>query len=138
VCGRDWQPLAPRSITRSGNDIDVEFHVPVPPLRWDEGLAGVAARPEWDKGRGFELMASGAPLTIEDVSISASGTGVRLRYAGPARDEVVLRYALSALRQSLAKGSFRAGALCDSDPTLGAITKLPQRNFAVMFERRVS
>jgi hypothetical protein len=138
VCGRDWQPLAPRSSTRSGNVIDLEFHVPVPPLRWDEGVGPIAARPEWSQGRGFELLASGAPVAIEDVSLAASGTGVRIRYAGPPRDGLVVRYALSALPQVLARHSFRAGALCDSDPMLGAVTKLPQRNYAVMFERRVS
>jgi hypothetical protein len=131
---RAWRPLAPLAATRAGNVIDVEFEVPVPPLRWDEGLPAISARPEWVKGRGFELAAGGAPLVIEDVSLADSGTGVRIRYAGEAKAGLLLRYALSALPHQLAKRSFRAGALCDSDPFVGAVTKLPQRNYAVMFE----
>lgn len=131
---RAWRPLAPRSTTRSGNVVEVEFEVPVPPLRWDEGLPAVSARPEWVKGRGFELVAADVPVVIEDVSLLHTGTGVRVRFAGQPGGSLVLRYALSALSHQLAKRSFRAGALGDSDPFVGALTKLPQRNYAVMFE----
>lgn len=137
VCGRDFRPLSPLRVTRSGDVIEVEFHVPVPPLRWDEAAARrLSARPEWDRGRGFELTAAGEPLTIEEVSLAA--TSVRLRFSGTPRAPLLLRHALSAVRARGKKESFRVGALCDSDPFVGALTKLPQRNYAVMFEREVT
>ena len=36
VAGHDWQPLQPTSIEVAGNVVTVHFHVPVPPLQWDE------------------------------------------------------------------------------------------------------
>lgn len=136
VLGRDFQPLAPRSIKRSGNVIDVEFHVPVPPLRLNERFEPQpAARPEWAKGRGFELSAGTTPVVIEEVTLSASS--VRIRHVDHADRPLLLRYAMSAVRQPRAGGSFRGGALCDSDPFVGAVTRLPQPNYAVMFEREL-
>jgi len=137
VCGRDWQPLAPRRATRSGRIIEVEFHVPVPPLCWDEGAAALpSARPEWDRGRGFELAAGDVAVAIEEVELS--GSRVRIHCAEAPPGPLVLRYAQSAVRARGAGRSWRSGALCDSDPFVGAFTKLPQRNFAVTFERRVA
>jgi len=137
VCGRDWQPLAPRRVERADRVIELGFHVPVPPLRWDEGAAALpSARPEWDRGRGFELSADGAPLVIEEATLIDSR--VRLRYAGEPRGPLLVRYAQSAVRARGDGRSWRSGALCDSDPFVGAVTRLPQRNFAVMFERAVS
>lgn len=136
---RDWRPLAPRSVARSDNVIEVEFDVPVAPLRWEEGSSSIAVRREWIKGRGFELSAGGVPIAIDEVVLTDTGTGVRIRSSGlGGGGQPVLRYALSALPERLAKRSFRLGALCDSDLFVGALTKLPQRNYAVMFERALA
>ncbi|KYG10369.1 hypothetical protein BE21_12390, partial [Sorangium cellulosum] len=38
VLGKDWQPLHPTRVERSGRVVTVHFHVPVPPLVWDSAL----------------------------------------------------------------------------------------------------
>ena len=38
VLGQDWQPLQPVSASRAGSVVTVQFHVPAPPLVWDETL----------------------------------------------------------------------------------------------------
>jgi hypothetical protein len=137
VCGRDWLPLAPRDVTRSGRVIEVEFHVPVPPLRWDAAfVTSPAARPEWDKGRGFELAGGDVPVVIEEVTLAR--TSAKIRYSGEPAGPLRLRYAQSAVRAKGPKACWRVGALCDSDPFVGVLTKLPQPNYAVMFERSVA
>lgn len=135
VRGVDWRPLAPRAVTREGNLIEVEFQVPVPPLTWAEsgGEPERAPRPEWARARGFELSAGGSPLVIEDVTLTS--TRAQIRFAGRPGGPLVLRYALSAARAPGPGRSFRGGALRDSDPFVGAVTKLPQPNYALAFER---
>jgi hypothetical protein len=56
VLGRDWQPLQPTGVERDGRTVVVTFHVPVPPLDWDEDLDPPLIE-EWANGRGFELRA---------------------------------------------------------------------------------
>jgi hypothetical protein len=138
VRGRDWRPLRPRSVSRTGHVIDVEFHVPVPPLTWDPAACGseLSARREWSRGRGFELWAGETPLSIEEVSLQ--GNHVRLRFAGQPQGSLVLGYALSARGELRAGRSFRSGALRDSDPFVGVVSKQPQPNYAVTFERNVA
>ena len=38
VRGNDWQPLQPIEVTRDGQTLSVRFHVPFPPLAWDEAF----------------------------------------------------------------------------------------------------
>jgi hypothetical protein len=52
VLGRDWQPLHPISVVRSGRTVAVRFHVPVAPLVWDDTFDPPVI-PEWARGRGF-------------------------------------------------------------------------------------
>ncbi|HWO08904.1 MAG TPA: hypothetical protein VNN80_05470, partial [Polyangiaceae bacterium] len=53
VLGSDWQPLQPTSVDRDGRVITVHFHVPVPPLAWEESfqLPHQANLTEWSAGR---------------------------------------------------------------------------------------
>ncbi len=132
---RDWQPLAPLSVERQGELVSVAFHVPVPPLLWDESLPlpHTAARPHaWSKGRGFELLANGVPITIDSVEIV--GTKVNIVASSAPAGVLTIRYAASASHKPRPEGSWRWGQLRDSDPFVGAITRTPQPNHAVAFE----
>ncbi len=82
-----WDPLRVRSITRSGNDIDVRLWVPVPPVKFDTTL--VAAQTH----QGFTLAGTAAAITgvsvlsadtiriTTDVAMSEGGATVRYGYA---------------------------------------------------------
>jgi len=131
--GRLWQPLSPLSASREGDRIRVEFQVPVPPLAWDDQLPpATAARPEWAAGRGFELSSLDTPLTIASVEIGASS--VVLHAPGAPPGPLLLRYAATAASRARPRGSYRWGQLRDSDPFVGATTRMPQPNYAVTFE----
>lgn len=124
--GRAFRPLSPLALQRRGGDVVVRFHVPVPPLRWDEAL------PQVDAGRGFELLAGGVPVPIAKATLEGGDTVV----LSPSRElsgPVVLRYALTA-RAARPGGTVRWGQLCDSDPFVGSHTRTAQPNYAVAFE----
>lgn len=132
---RDFQPLAPLSVERSGNLLSVAFHVPVPPLVWDETLPLPHAGPRlhaWAKGRGFELTAGGAPVAIDSVEIVGSKVNI-VASSAPA-GALTIRYAATASDKPRPGGSWRWGQLRDSDPFVGAVTRTPQPNHAVAFE----
>jgi hypothetical protein len=134
VLGHDWQPLAATSVERQPGVVSIGFHVPVPPLVWDETLpAALPAGHVWANGRGFELLADGVAARIESVEIE--GARVNLRTAASGR--LVVRYAATASLEPRAHGSWRWGQLRDSDPFVGATTRTPQPNHAVTFELQV-
>ena len=76
VLGHDWQPLQPTSAEVNGNVVTVHFHVPVPPLAWDDALPAPHGTmiPEWAAGRGFEVTAAGVRKTITGVEIIGDDT----------------------------------------------------------------
>lgn len=134
--GQPWQALAPLSARREGALIRVEFHVPVRPLVWDDGLPRPhAARPEWAAGRGFELASREAPLAISAVEIS--GNSVLIHASGVAEGPLTVRYAATAGSALRPRGTRRWGQLRDSDPFVGATTRSAQPNYAVSFELEV-
>jgi hypothetical protein len=132
VAGRPFRPLAPLRFTRRGLIVSVEFHVPVPPLAWDESLPMPAVRPEWAAGRGFELLDGETPMTIASVELEPTRVELRLQREPTAR--LTLRYAASAAAKSRPRGSRIWGQLRDSDPFVGATTGRKQPNYAVSFE----
>lgn len=145
VRGNPWQPLQPTGVERNGQVITVHFHVPVPPLVWDEVLPdpnqSVAA---WSAGKGFEVRVNSSPVTIasvaivgDDVQITCTGTlpatGVTVGYAMTAANSEAARVTDSG-GALLWTGTVRWGQLRDSDPFVGAVTKQAQPNYAVAFE----
>lgn len=134
VLGHDWQPLAPTSVQHQPGLVSIAFHVPVPPLAWDETLP-VPHPPghPWANGRGFELLADGLPARIEGVELD--GTRVNLRTHASGR--LLVRYAATASPKPRPHGSWRWGQLRDSDPFVGATTRVAQPNHAVTFELAV-
>jgi len=144
VLGRDWQPLQPTTAAREGRVVTVTFHVPVPPLVWETSFQEPhQGTPAWSAGKGFELRAGLAPVSIASVEIV--GDSVRITAAAdlPASG-LTVGYALGtdpagdagtvpAMTQPFV-GTFRWGLLRDSDPFVGSSTQKAQPNFAVAFE----
>ena len=133
VRGRAWRPLAPSFARREGDRVRVDFEVPVPPLVWDDKLPPASAsRAEWAAGRGFELSVRGRPLTIAAVEISSNSVLIHAPGAPPG--PLLVRYAATAASTARPLGTHRWGQLRDSDPFVGATTRMPQPNYAVTFE----
>src|SRR6478609_489032 len=136
VRGRPWQPLSPLAVQRERDAIRVDFHVPVPPLAWDDALpAPHAARREWAAGRGFEVATRDQPLGISALEIR--GESVRILVPNLPPGPLYVRYAATAAPASRPHGTVRWGQLRDSDPFVGATTKTAQPNYAVTFELEV-
>ena len=134
--GRPWQPLSALAARREGAAIRVDFHVPVPPLVWDDELPPPQpSRVEWSTARGFELSTRERPLPITSVEISADSVLIRVPSApsGP----LLVRYAATAAAAPRLHGTHRWGQLRDSDPFVGATTRTAQPNYAVTFELEV-
>jgi hypothetical protein len=139
VMGRNWQPLEPERATRSGRTITVDFHVPVPPLRWEKDFSPPQADvAEWQAGKGFEVTGGGKRLTIESVDIDCNS--VHITCAEDLPDAVTVGYAMTASATAM-KSPYNAtthwGLLKDSDPFVGSGTGEPQPNYAVAFEMPV-
>jgi hypothetical protein len=136
VLGRDWQPLQPLSVSRSGSVITVQFHVPVPPLVWESAMPAPhqAAHTAWSKGRRFEVYNQSGEQAISSVDIR--GTAVAITLAGvPIATGLVVRYAVTQDGRGTLGGlaTGRVGQLRDSDPLVGYATRLPLYNYAVSF-----
>jgi lysophospholipase L1-like esterase len=134
VLGRDWQPLQPTTVERSGRAVTVHFHVPVPPLNWDDAFDAPSIQ-EWVNGRGFELRTNSSKITIASVEISGDAVVVTAGTDLPASG-LIVGYALSSqgVQMNQASKSVRWGQLRDSDPFVGTTSKQPNANYAVSFE----
>ena len=140
VQGRNWQPLQPTSVERSGQVITVHFHVPVPPLVWDTTFPDPHTDlPAWQAGKGFEVRATSGNITINSVEISGDSVQVTCDGTLPA-SSLIVGYAMiqnAAAMTTPHSGTLRWGLLRDSDPFVGAMTQLPQPNWSVAFEMAV-
>ena len=119
---RPWAPLQPKAIARVGRTITVTFHVPHPPLAWDETLAPPhqLAFTEWAKGRGFEVSSDRGPVPIAGVTLA--GDAVVLTLAStPPEGSLTVRYAMLQDARVASGGDEvgRRGQLRDSDPLVG-------------------
>jgi hypothetical protein len=118
---KPWAPLQPTSARRSGNTIVLEFHVPNPPLAWDETLAPPhqGTFTEWARGRGFEVLTETRALTITNAEIRGSSVVLTLRE--PAPPGVIVGYAIVQDAKVASGGDVhgRRGQLRDSDPFVG-------------------
>jgi hypothetical protein len=137
LLGQLWQPLQPlqNTVTRNGRVITVDFHVPFPPLAWDEALPKPhqADLTEWAQGRGFEVRTGNTRLTIESVALLDEDT-VKITCAADVPAGATLGYAATSDGAAISGVSPRWGQLKDSDPFVGAFTQMPQANYAVSFE----
>lgn len=140
ILGRNWRPLQPFSVERDGAVITVHFHVPVPPLAWDENFeAPHQSITEWKAGKGFEVTAAnGEKVTI--VSAAISGDSVAITCASDPGSGARVGYAMIGEHTRMATpfhGTFRWGLLRDSDPFTGETTGVVQPNYALAFEMAV-
>jgi hypothetical protein len=140
VLGHDWLPLQPTTAERvDASAITVHFHVPVPPLVWDDVLPKPhgAMIPQWENGRGFEVLVAGTRQTITSVEII--GDAVKITCQGDlSAGEVVVGYASIAEGGTLpAAQPARWGHLRDSDPFTGAVTGMAQPNYCVAFQMTI-
>jgi hypothetical protein len=140
VLGHAWQPLQPLagSVARSGRVISVDFHVPFPPLAWDDVLPKPHQTDltEWAEGRGFEVRMGTTRLAIESVEL-LDGDTVQITCAADVPAGATLGYAASSDGAAISGVSPRWGQLQDSDPLVGEFTGMAQPNFAVAFELTV-
>jgi hypothetical protein len=141
VQGHDWQPLQPTSGEVSGNVVTVHFHVPVPPLAWDDTLPPPHATmiPEWAAGRGFEVIGASVRQTITSVDLVGDDT-VKITCGKDLSGlSVVVGYAVTAEGGTPPTDqTARWGQLRDSDPFVGAVTGSPQPNYCVAFQLTLS
>lgn len=140
VLGQPWQPLQPLedTVTRSGRVITVDFHVPFPPLAWDDVLPSPHQMDltEWAQGRGFEVRTGSTRLAIESVEL-LDGDTVQITCGADVPAGATLGYAATGDGAAISGVSPRWGQLKDSDPFVGAFTQMPQANYAVSFELTV-
>jgi hypothetical protein len=143
ILGRDWQPLEPASVERDGKTITIHFHVPVPPLAWETRFQPPHQSVDaWKQGNGFEIStATGDKVTIASVKIS--GDSVIITCATDPGSNARVSYAMiadgaHAKMMTPYPGTFRWGLLRDSDPFIGANTKIIQPNYCVAFELTAS
>ncbi len=137
VQGRDWRPLYPTGVTRDGQVLKVDFHVPVPPLAWETSFTMPQATSEpWKNGRGFEVRITGQRITIDSVKIV--GDSVEITCGDPLPDTgVKVAYAMLGEATMMSEphaGTNHYGQLRDSDPFEGNVTGLWQPNYAVAFQ----
>jgi hypothetical protein len=138
VLGRDWQPLQPTAVERDARVIRVSFHVPVPPLVWEDAFQAPhqASGTEWSAGKGFEVRGPSGNIPISSVAIVGETVEITCAADLPASG-VTVGYAMTADAAPMATpfaGTTRWGQLRDSDPFVGSTTQKAQPNFAVAFE----
>lgn len=129
-----WRPLSPDAVTRSGNIIYADFHVPAGSLTFDTTL--VSAR----TNKGFEYYDSTASATISNVEILDADT-VKITLSGtPTGANQRLRYAYTGVPGTdtgAQNAGSAAGNLRDTDtyPSLYGNTLY---NWAVHFDEVVT
>jgi hypothetical protein len=139
VMGHDWQPLQPLVASRSGSLVSVQFHVPAPPLAWDDTFPSPhpTGYPQWAAGRGFEVLLDGTPVTISSVAIAGADT-VQVTCASDVSSGILeVSYAYTADGAPMPGGTARWGHLRDSDPFVGSTTMTAQPNYCVSFSMSV-
>lgn len=132
IDGLPWRPLAPRSITRAGAVVTVEFDVPVPPLVLDEVLVTNPGN------YGFEFTdTSGAPPAIAAVALVGPTTVQLTLAAEPVGGNQRVRYAATGTPGVWGGPTTGArGNLRDSDATVSR-HGYGLQNWAVHFDEPV-
>jgi len=106
--GKEWQPLRPILITQSGRTIDVDFHVPEPPLVF--GMPYVIQTATDYPNKGFNVTDDAGTVAISSVSIVAD-TIVRISLSRDTTGSAYVWYADKTVHNG-------NGCLRDSDSTV--------------------
>ncbi|NIF79446.1 sialate O-acetylesterase [Paraburkholderia sp. Cy-641] len=137
--GEKWRPLEPtRARQRDSVRVGVDFHVPVPPLRFDTSLV----RQLDDGMNGFELYDQTGRVPISHTRI-VDGTQVELVAARALSGAVTVGYGLTPVNQMNCDdtGRFLAwnagpasgvrGTLCDSDRSASDLSDMHGNRYAL-------
>ncbi len=135
VDGEDWKPIHPLSHKKQGSILEVKFHVPAAPLRWDtEHIAAV-------NNYGFTLAdGAGADIPILSITLSQPDT-LKIITAAPLPAGSQLRYGWAPLgrpnRRTGVRGNLRdsQGDRLIFDPE--GINK-PMHNWSPIFQYEVA
>jgi hypothetical protein len=133
-----WRPLEPTGVTRAGAVLTIHFHVPNPPLVWDDTLAmpHQAAHTAWSQGRGLEVLDS-SMNELEITSVDIQDDDVVLTLAqDPGAGALTLGYAVTQDTQESNQGGTDLGPhgqLRDSDPFTGPSVDTTEYNYCVHF-----
>ncbi len=129
-----WRPLSPDTVTRTGNVILADFHVPAGQLAFDTTL--VSARTNY----GFEYYDSTSSATISSVELVDTDT-VRVTLSGtPTGNNQRLRYAYTGVpgtNTGAQNAGSAAGNLRDTDP-YPSLYSNTLYNWAVHFDHPVT
>jgi len=133
VCtGKRFEPLRPLRTQVQGKCILIEFHVPCPPMVFDEQTLGSASN------YGFTVESNGQLLAIDDVQI-INGEQVKIILKSPVPANSKVRYGLDVIGDGLTHENGGSGNLRDSEPrrcTIGQ-SKYPLYNWCVLFEKEL-
>ncbi|MEN9903975.1 MAG: Vibrio phage VvAW1 [Pseudomonadota bacterium] len=135
---RPWVPLWPISVKKSGEkSVDVQFHVPYPPLVFDTDLVAL------NKNFGFDVVTSGGVDKPIASVIKVEWDTIRITCEGTVAAGDLVRYAVKAYEKGIGANNGPRGNLRDSDPAIaqnnGADGKpYPLFNWCVMFSEPVT
>lgn len=128
--GVAWEPVYPKSWTRAGNVINVQFNVPVAPLVFDTSTVT-------DPGQGgfsyTDDTASG--ITVTGVAVAADGVSVNVTLSGTGFGTNP-RFRIAGTQVSNNSGPVTGArsTLRDSDSEKGVLSGTPLYNYACIFE----
>jgi hypothetical protein len=105
--GQNWMPLHPCRALRTGREIRVSFHVPVPPLAWGKPFSGKSEVDVPDNG-----------FSIEDVDGTVPVASVVLKGADTVVITVARDISVEATVKYAAASTWGMGGLHDSDNEL--------------------
>ncbi|MBN2736133.1 MAG: hypothetical protein JXR70_04070 [Spirochaetales bacterium] len=140
ILKNDWQPLQPLNILRNNHIISIDFHVPSPPLVWDENFQiPHQNETQWMNGKGFEITSPRGKETIQSVEISGNRVIITCSEDLPT-EGVFVAYAMTKSEKAMTlphQGTDRWGLLRDSDSFQGLVTGKVQPNYALAFKKAV-
>ena len=127
--GKDWLGLRPKSLLKIDNrTVEIEFHVPVAPLVFDEALVSNPGN------YGFNLYNAGS-VKIASVALIAEQNKVRITATDDIPKDATITYAFdNGVGGKSGKAEGARGNLRDSDPTVSSDGKFNLYNWAFAFE----
>ena len=130
VClkGNDWKPLQPTKFTVVGNQILIDFHVPVAPLQFDTTYISSVAN------QGFELTNAGT-VVISNVQITVPNQ-ITITCSANVPSDAVISYAFyNGTYQKSGRIEGSRGTLKDSDSRQDIHGYMPLNNWCVHFKQ---
>lgn len=132
--GKTWEPVRPKTVTRSGNVITITFHVPAPPLALDTTRVAATAHFGFDYVPSETPMAMPAPYgqnpTVQSVTVTGPDT-VQITLSSIPPTPGRIRYGITYVDPNGPRGNLR-----DSDATVSRYG-FDLFNWCVQFEEPI-